>query len=93
MSPSEIKSIREACRLSQTGFGRLVGVTFTTENRWENGRSVPTGPAVVILESLARIAQEGHAAELLAELHHFSIDPGSGPAYLVLFSMAYGRDR
>jgi transcriptional regulator with XRE-family HTH domain len=91
MSPSEIKRVRDVYLLSQTSFGHLVGVAFTTENRWEQGRNVPTGPALVILEALRKIALDGNAHELLAELDHFSIEMGSGEAYLVVFSMAYGR--
>lgn len=91
MSPSEIKETREAYGLSQTRFAHLVGVTFTSENRWENGRNVPTGPAFAILEALRKIAKDGNSQELLAELDHWSIAPGSGEAYSIVFSMAYAR--
>lgn len=36
-----IKGIRRKCLLSQTEFADHIGVSFSTVNRWENGRTVP----------------------------------------------------
>lgn len=36
-----IKSIRAHLNMSQTEFAELLGVTFATVNRWENGRAMP----------------------------------------------------
>ncbi len=37
----DIRRIRMAAFLSQEDFGRELDVSFTTVNRWENGRSKP----------------------------------------------------
>lgn len=36
-----IKNIRSQLNVSQTEFAELLGVTFATVNRWENGRAIP----------------------------------------------------
>ena len=38
----EIKQLREYLCLSQTEFAQLLGVSFVSVNRWENGRFEPT---------------------------------------------------
>ena len=38
----EIKKLRLKLMLSQTEFAKLLGVTFESVNRYENGRSRPT---------------------------------------------------
>ena len=37
----EIKKIRKKCFLSQEAFGREIGVSFSSINRWESGKSKP----------------------------------------------------
>ena len=41
-TPKEIKKLRIKMMLSQTEFAKLLGVTFESVNRYENGRSRPT---------------------------------------------------
>ena len=41
-TPEEIKKLRLKLMLSQTDFAKLIGVTFESVNRYENGRSRPT---------------------------------------------------
>lgn len=41
-TPEEIKKLRIKMMLSQTEFAKLLGVTFESVNRYENGRSRPT---------------------------------------------------
>ena len=41
-TPEEIKKLRTKMMLSQTEFAKLLGVTFESVNRYENGRSRPT---------------------------------------------------
>ena len=36
-----IKFIRKKSLLSQSAFAEVLGVSFSTINRWENGKSVP----------------------------------------------------
>lgn len=37
-----IKRIRETLFLTQTQFGEIIGVSFETVNRWENGKFNPS---------------------------------------------------
>lgn len=48
-----VKRLRERAGLSQTAFGKMVGVSFATVNRWENGHSTPSPLALKKLEAMA----------------------------------------
>lgn len=48
-----IKEIRITLGLSQTAFAEKLHVSFSTVNRWENGRVVPNRLATVAIVSLA----------------------------------------
>lgn len=39
--PEEIKRIRQRSFLTQQEFANVIGVAFSTVNRWESGRSKP----------------------------------------------------
>lgn len=39
--PKEIKRIRQRLFLTQQEFANVIGVSFSTVNRWESGRSKP----------------------------------------------------
>ena len=39
--PKEIKRIRQRSFLTQQEFAKVIGVAFSTVNRWEAGRSKP----------------------------------------------------
>ncbi len=47
-----IKQLRTAAGLTQEQFAARLGVTFSTVNRWENGRGSPTPLARRRLEEL-----------------------------------------
>lgn len=47
----EIKNLRRKCLLSQTDFAKEIGVSFSTVNRWETGKSKPN------YKALKRIAE------------------------------------
>lgn len=36
-----LKELRIRCLLSQADFAKEIGVSFSTVNRWENGRAIP----------------------------------------------------
>jgi len=40
--PELIKELRNKLLLTQTEFAALVGVSYETVNRWENGKNEPT---------------------------------------------------
>lgn len=52
MIPKAIKELRERLHLTQEIFARILGVSFATVNRWENGKTVPTGDYARVLQTL-----------------------------------------
>ena len=46
--------IRAKLNLSQNDPGRMMGVSFTTINRWENNKSIPSRKHVCILENICK---------------------------------------
>jgi putative transcriptional regulator len=49
-SPEEIVAIREAARMSQAVFARLLDVSTGTLSKWERGQLKPRGPAGRLLQ-------------------------------------------
>ena len=49
----DLKKLREKMLLTQSEFGQLIGVSFETVNRWENGKHVPTMKAKRKINKLA----------------------------------------
>ncbi len=52
MTPTEIKRIRLRLKWSQERFARELGVSFSTVNRWERGKTLPSPMAVLALKRL-----------------------------------------
>jgi len=57
MDPKRIQEIRRRLRVTQEDFAHMVGVTFSTVNRWENGKSRPNRIAQRILAGLEKKVQ------------------------------------
>jgi DNA-binding XRE family transcriptional regulator len=55
MEIQEIKELRERLELTQEVFARILGVSFATVNRWENGKTVPTGDYARVLQTLQQL--------------------------------------
>jgi putative transcriptional regulator len=49
-SPLDIKAIRERLHKSQAEFARMIGVSVSTLQNWEQGRRKPEGPAKALLQ-------------------------------------------
>ena len=49
----DVRAIREAARISQSQFAKLIGVNLRTLQNWEQRRSRPTGPARALLKIVA----------------------------------------
>jgi DNA-binding XRE family transcriptional regulator len=56
MTPQEVKELREHLQLTQEVFASILGVSFATVNRWENGRTAPTGDYARVLQTLGRLS-------------------------------------
>lgn len=50
----KMKNVRLKLHLSQAEFGELLGVSFTTVNRWENGKFNPSYKAMRAFEKLCK---------------------------------------
>jgi DNA-binding XRE family transcriptional regulator len=55
MEPQGVKELREHLELTQEVFARILGVSFATVNRWENGKTVPTGDYARVLQTLQQL--------------------------------------
>ena len=49
----DVRTIREAAKISQSHFARLIGVNLRTLQNWEQHRTKPTGPAKALLKIVA----------------------------------------
>jgi putative transcriptional regulator len=52
--PVDVKEIRERSGLSQAKFAESFGLSFRTVQQWEQGKSVPDGPARSFLRVIDR---------------------------------------
>ena len=50
MTEPDIRGIREAAKISQTQFAKLIGVNVRTLQNWEQNRTRPAGPARALLK-------------------------------------------
>jgi len=50
----DVKKIRHGVGLSQTEFADAVGISVATLRHWERGDRVPRGPALALLNLVAR---------------------------------------
>lgn len=50
LDPLDIKRIREGYNLTQEQFAAMLGIRVSTLRNWEQGRRVPEGPAMVLLQ-------------------------------------------
>ena len=49
----DVRTRREAARISQSQFAKLIGVNLRTLQNWEQHRTQPTGPARALLKIVA----------------------------------------
>ena len=47
---NDIKVIRQKSLLSQEAFAQILGVSFTTVNRWETGKSKPSYKTMKLID-------------------------------------------
>lgn len=51
---SDIKIIRQKSLLSQEAFAQCLGVSFTTVNRWESGKSKPSYKTMKLIDDFCK---------------------------------------
>lgn len=61
MKPENIRALREQLQLTQEVFARILGVSFATVNRWENGKSIPSGDYARVLQTLGQLTEDSSA--------------------------------
>jgi putative transcriptional regulator len=64
-APVDVKTIRHRLGQSQSAFARMIGVSISTLQNWEQGRRRPEGPARALLQVAA--ANPKAVAEALAK--------------------------
>ncbi|MFH1438429.1 MAG: helix-turn-helix domain-containing protein [Pseudomonadota bacterium] len=79
-----VKEFRAQLGLSQSEFGKLLGVETRSVSRWENGTSRPTGSADAILSGLKeKIEKDPGSFAQIRDLISGSVGVG-GLAYLIV---------
>jgi putative transcriptional regulator len=53
LAEPNVRAIREAAKISQSQFARLIDVNLRTLQNWEQRRTRPSGPARVLLKIVA----------------------------------------
>jgi putative transcriptional regulator len=53
LAEPDVRAIRDAAKISQSQFARLIGVNLRTLQNWEQRRTRPSGPARVLLKIVA----------------------------------------
>jgi len=56
-SSIDVKNIRTKLRMSQTEFASAFGISVSTLRHWERGDRTPQGPALVLLNVVAKEPQ------------------------------------
>lgn len=79
-------AIRKKLNLSQEQIARLLGVSFTSVNRWEGGHSGPTGPFRDLYLALDAAIRAGNRPEAIRQASNNE----RGAFLYALFRMAYG---
>ena len=63
MTPAGIRALRKQMCLTQQQFAALLGVSFVTLNRWENGQTKPSTLGVTKLRELAGQSMQDNASK------------------------------
>lgn len=50
----DVKSIRTQSLMSQEAFAQALGVSFTTVNRWESGKSKPSYKTMKLIDNFCK---------------------------------------
>lgn len=68
MDSGTIKALRQRLGLTQEAFASLLGFSFVSVNKWENGASKPTDLSAALLSLLANAATKHDAATIIQSL-------------------------
>lgn len=86
LTPNRLVKIRSALQLTQEKLAHLLGCSWVSVSRWEQGHSSPLPAVADIYRALGAALQGGHPAAEIIEASR-----GERGAFLQrLFTMAYG---
>lgn len=68
MDRRAVVGLRRKLGLTQQAFASLLGLSFVSVNKWENGGSTPTGLSAVLLELLASALRKHAHADVIHAL-------------------------
>ena len=68
MEGRSVKPLRKRLALTQQAFASLLGLSFVSVNKWENGASRPTGLSDVLLQLLASALRSHTPADVTRAL-------------------------
>ena len=95
--PHRVKRTREICAATQTQFAELIGVSYASVNRWENGQSRPNKLAWQRITELEQSIRESgiHESENVSHTSpsnlDFSADPNVVSAIAEAHRLSYGH--
>lgn len=75
MTPAQIKTLRQSLNMTQQEFASLLGLSFVSINRWEQGHSAPTGLSLVLLQLLQGALARVQAQDLVRDLRTTGPEP------------------
>lgn len=87
MDSVRLAAIRKSLDLSQEQMARLLGVSFTSVNRWEGGHSSPTGPTRDLYLAIDAALRSGKSPATI----HRAANNDRGTFLYALFRMAYAN--
>jgi transcriptional regulator with XRE-family HTH domain len=89
VDPVRLTAIRRKLGLPQEQMARLLGVSFASVNRWEQGHSSPTGPILDLYLAFDAAIQAGNAPHAILR----AANAERGLFLYSLFRMAYSPSR
>lgn len=79
MSPESIRQLRKTLNLTQQQFAELLGVSFVTLNRWENGQSKPSTMGLAKLRGLKEKKSQSPAEQSDVSAESVAETPADAP--------------
>lgn len=68
MTSPSVKTLRTKLGMTQQTFASLLGLSFVSVNKWENGGSTPTGLSAVLLSLLESALRRHPPTAVVTEL-------------------------
>lgn len=86
---ARLTAIRNKLGVSQEQMGELLGMSLMSVNRWEGGRTRPTGPTRDLYLAISAAIRAGNSAGVIRKM----ADGKRGTFLYSLFRMAYSHGK